>query len=128
MPSSAAAKEAASAAEVQQQQTPPPPRSAFAPISDQRYEVHITPVAESTSEQGRIVNLGVSARGESGNTLDLVIRILEFLKQVNDEVSLISMEANTRVVAESSFFNNVVFRLRIKVCSKTFEWPLTTRT
>ncbi|CAK9144133.1 unnamed protein product [Ilex paraguariensis] len=78
----------------------------------ERLGVQITNVAESTSSsETRMVDLQVTARGES-SMVDLVIRILEFLKGVKN-VSLISVEANTQMV-ESSPVNRVVLRLKIE--------------
>ncbi|XP_059635940.1 putative transcription factor bHLH041 [Cornus florida] len=78
--------------------------------SNQRLEVRITNVAESTSE-ARMVDLQVIVRGEC-SLLDLAVRILEFLKQVNN-VSLMSVEAEAQIV-ESNPVNQATFRLRIE--------------
>ncbi|KAK3210470.1 hypothetical protein Dsin_015176 [Dipteronia sinensis] len=78
---------------------------------NQRVDIRVTPVPESTSED-RIIDLGLTVTAESASMLDLAIRILEFLKQVQNNVSLISMEANTRI-SESASFNHLTFRLRI---------------
>ncbi|XP_031275472.1 putative transcription factor bHLH041 isoform X1 [Pistacia vera] len=77
---------------------------------NQRPQILVIPVPESTSEE-RIVDLRVSVTAEC-SMVDLIIRILELLKRVND-VSLVSMEASTRT-AESSSSNHVIFRLRIQ--------------
>ncbi|XP_052183276.1 putative transcription factor bHLH041 isoform X2 [Diospyros lotus] len=76
----------------------------------ERLDVRVTGVAESTSE-ARIVDLQVIVRGDC-NMLDLVIRMLEFFKQIRN-VSLMSTEADTQV-EESSSINRVVFRLNIE--------------
>nr|AVL95375.1 transcription factor bHLH1 [Diospyros kaki] len=76
----------------------------------ERLDVRVTSVAESTSE-ARIVDLQVIVRGDC-NMLDLVIRMLEFFKQLRN-VSLMSTEADTQV-EESSSINRVVFRLNIE--------------
>lgn len=79
--------------------------------AEERVQVRVSPVAESTSEW-RTVDIGVIVRGECP-ALDLVIRILEFLKR-DDNLSLISVEANTQIGADSTSFNHVILRLRIQ--------------
>lgn len=80
--------------------------------SNERLNVRVTHVPESTSEQ-HIIDLQVTLRGERP-VVDMVIRILEFLKQVNN-VTVMSMEASTHV-AESTSFSRVILRLNIEVC------------
>ncbi|KAK2989659.1 hypothetical protein RJ640_021579 [Escallonia rubra] len=79
--------------------------------SSERSNVQVTHVAESTSE-ARIVDLRVSVRGVRGSMLDLVIRVLEFLKQV-ENVTLVSLDAETQMV-ESNSMNRVTLRLQIE--------------
>ncbi|KAL9440901.1 hypothetical protein AB3S75_019557 [Citrus x aurantiifolia] len=79
--------------------------------AEERVQVRVSPVAESTSEW-RMVDIRVIVRGECP-ALDLVIRILEFLKG-DDNLSLISVEANTQIAADSTSFNHVILRLRIQ--------------
>lgn len=81
--------------------------------SSNLFEVGISRHPASASDDQQIVDLNVSVRGEASPMADIAIRILEFLKQVNN-VSLVSMEANTRV-AESGVSNHVTLRLRIEV-------------
>ncbi|XP_048228423.1 putative transcription factor bHLH041 isoform X2 [Ricinus communis] len=76
-----------------------------------RVEVRITNVSESTSEDERIINLLIVLRGECPVS-DFVIRILEFLKQVNN-ANLMSVDANTSRGASRSL-NRVILRLRIE--------------
>ncbi|KAI9192759.1 hypothetical protein LWI28_027447 [Acer negundo] len=78
---------------------------------NQRVDISVTSVPESTSED-RIIDLGLTVTAESAPMLDLAIRILEFLKKFQNNFSLISMEANTRI-SESASFNHLTFRLRI---------------
>ena len=80
--------------------------------SNGRLNVRISQVSESTSEEN-IVDLRVTIRGECP-MVDMLIRILEFLKQV-EIVSLQSMETNTRTI-ESNSMNHIILRLRIEVC------------
>ncbi|GFY93972.1 basic helix-loop-helix (bHLH) DNA-binding family protein [Actinidia rufa] len=78
--------------------------------SNERIHVRVTPVDESTSEWGTI-DLQVIVRAEC-DMLDLVIRLMEFLKDAKN-VSVASMEADTRVV-ESNSINRVTLRLTIE--------------
>nr|GMC58922.1 putative transcription factor bHLH041 [Ipomoea batatas] len=73
-----------------------------------RVDVRITDAGESTSEDNRVVDLRVTVRGENG-MLELVMRLLEFLKQV-ENVRLISVEAKTR----SNSVNRIILRLVIQ--------------
>ncbi|KAI8553473.1 hypothetical protein RHMOL_Rhmol05G0019000 [Rhododendron molle] len=77
---------------------------------DQRLDVRITQEAESTS-QARVIGLQVVLRGER-NVMDLVTRILEFLRRV-ENASLLSVEADAQVV-DSNPINIVRLRLRIE--------------
>ncbi|XP_009621466.1 putative transcription factor bHLH041 [Nicotiana tomentosiformis] len=72
--------------------------------------VQIINISESTSE-ARIVELQVIVKGKCSK-LDLVIRLLEFLKMA-DNVSIGSVEANTRMV-QSCPVTLVTLRLRIQ--------------
>lgn len=76
--------------------------------------VNVTPVSESTSGE-RMVDLQVILRRET-SVPDLVIRVLEFLKQVK-EASIVSMEAQTHQETAGVHIhtNFVAFRLRIEV-------------
>uniref|UniRef100_A0A803MRP6 BHLH domain-containing protein n=1 Tax=Chenopodium quinoa TaxID=63459 RepID=A0A803MRP6_CHEQI len=84
--------------------------------SNERLAIRVTPVSESTSSRGRMVDLQVILRMET-SVPDLVIRVLEFLKQVK-EATMVSMEAQTH--QETTSTNNqfptnwVTFRLRIE--------------
>ncbi|PSS20800.1 Transcription factor bHLH041 like [Actinidia chinensis var. chinensis] len=78
--------------------------------SNDRIRVQVTPVDESTSES-RIIDLQVIVRAEC-DLLDLVIRLMEFLKDAQN-VSVTSMEADTRMV-ESNSINRMTFRLTIE--------------
>ncbi|XP_075512440.1 putative transcription factor bHLH041 [Primulina tabacum] len=82
----------------------------FSSAQDQRLNVEINQASEQTSE-ARILGLRVTVRGEC-NMVDLVIRILEFIKQQNN-VGLQSLESNTRPV-ESTLVHCVVLRLKIE--------------
>lgn len=87
----------------------------------ERVEVSIRNVEESTSEEAnsRFVEMQVSVRGESRSMSDLVIRLLEFLKGVQN-VGLISVEANT-IMLQSTSVNRLIFRLRIQeVCTNIY--------
>ncbi|CAI9761089.1 unnamed protein product [Fraxinus pennsylvanica] len=74
--------------------------------------VRITHVSTSTSES-RMLDVNVTTNGEC-SLLDLVTRIIEFLKPQNN-VSLISVEADTRLMGESTnSVHGIMFRLRIE--------------
>ena len=79
--------------------------------SNERLNVQITNVSEPTSEE-RNINLQVTVRANC-SILDLIIRIIEFLKQLKN-MSLISMEAETRM-AETTPIHHVILRLKIEV-------------
>ncbi|XP_019173388.1 PREDICTED: putative transcription factor bHLH041 [Ipomoea nil] len=102
---------------------PPPPQKAPAAVKEEvgassaaaaegRVDVSITNVEESTSEEAnrRFVDLRVLVRGEISMS-DLVIRLLEFLKGV-ENVGLISVQANTTTV-QSASLNRIILRLTI---------------
>ncbi|KAJ9183811.1 hypothetical protein P3X46_007618 [Hevea brasiliensis] len=79
--------------------------------SNERIELRVAHVSESTSEEQRIIDLQVVLRGECP-IQEILIRILEFLNQVNN-VNVMSIEANTRTT-ESRSMNRVVLRLKIE--------------
>ncbi|KAK4415694.1 putative transcription factor [Sesamum alatum] len=78
--------------------------------SVERVNVEINQVSSSTSE-ARFLDLRVTVRGES-SMLDLIIRVLEFLKQQRN-VSLLSVESNTRML-ESIPVHRIMLRLKIE--------------
>ncbi|KAK8535398.1 hypothetical protein V6N13_081535 [Hibiscus sabdariffa] len=78
--------------------------------SDERVNVRVVPVSESTSEQ-RLVDLRVSVGGER-TIIDILICLLEFLK-LDRNVNLMSIEANTNV-SEFGSVNLVNLRLRVE--------------
>ncbi|KAF8036337.1 hypothetical protein BT93_C2151 [Corymbia citriodora subsp. variegata] len=80
------------------------------PGDSSRVDVQTRTVSESTS-QDRTVDLQVTVRGDCP-ALSLVMRILEFLRQVRN-VSLMSMEADTQV-HESNIVNRVNLRLNVE--------------
>lgn len=85
--------------------------------TDQRLDVRITNIIAETTSEARILDLRVIVRGEYCSMLDLAIRVLEFLKQLrNYVISLISVEADTRMVLETTSVNRLVLRLKIEVC------------
>lgn len=81
--------------------------------SNERLELRVTQVSETTSEEQRIIDLQVVIRGESP-VQEMLIRILEFLNQVNN-VNVIFIVASTRTT-ESRSANRVRLRLKIEVC------------
>ncbi|XP_042506722.1 putative transcription factor bHLH041 [Macadamia integrifolia] len=93
-----------------------PAREAGEEVSDstcsstQRVDIQVIQAAESTSSGGQRIELRVSVRGDC-NMLDLVIRILEFLKKVDME--LVSVEANLQL-QQTIPLNRVFIRLNTK--------------
>ncbi|EXB38859.1 hypothetical protein L484_027293 [Morus notabilis] len=75
-------------------------------------DVRLRHVSGSTSEEAEIVDLHVTLRAAIPAE-DLVLRILEFLRRDQKNVSMISMEANSRLTESSAFINRVTFRLRV---------------
>ncbi|XP_037493004.1 putative transcription factor bHLH041 [Jatropha curcas] len=80
--------------------------------SNERVEVRVARVSETTSEEERTIDLQIFVRGDSANLSNIVIRILEFLKQ-HRNVNLMSVEATARTT-ESRSLNRVILRLRIE--------------
>ncbi|KAA8534830.1 hypothetical protein F0562_029728 [Nyssa sinensis] len=78
--------------------------------SNERIDIRLTHIAESTSE-ARIIDLKVILRGEC-SLLDIAIRLMEFFKQ-DENLSLMSVEAETHMEATSSI-NRVMLRLKIE--------------
>ncbi|KVI01172.1 Myc-type, basic helix-loop-helix (bHLH) domain-containing protein [Cynara cardunculus var. scolymus] len=79
--------------------------------SGERVTVRIRNVSESSSES-RVVELEVHARGNLVLT-DLVIRMLEFIKQV-EHATVVSVDAGTPSLENGVQANRVVLRLRIQ--------------
>ena len=83
--------------------------------------VGITDIGESTSDS-RVVDLEVNARG---NVIleDLVMRVLEFIKQV-ENVSIMSIDAGTRMSETEAIANRVILRLRIQVHIHVYHYSV----
>ncbi|XP_068306562.1 putative transcription factor bHLH041 isoform X1 [Pyrus communis] len=88
--------------------------AAAAGSSNERVSLTVTRVStESSPDQDeQIIDLQVILRSQESCTEDMVIRILEFLKRV-ENVSLMSMEANTWISESNSNINRVILRLRV---------------
>ncbi|KAM7519631.1 hypothetical protein LguiB_018593 [Lonicera macranthoides] len=86
--------------------------------SSERLEITVTKMEESSSKSC-VVNLEVNVRGEC-SMLDLVIRVLEFVKQVKN-LSILSIQAETRI-AEASSIKRIILRLKIE----EGEWDVPT--
>lgn len=80
--------------------------------SEERLGVQTENVASSMTSEERRVNLRVSLRGEASLS-DLATRVLDFLKRV-ENVSLLSMEAESTPMEESGHLHRVIFRLRVE--------------
>ncbi|XP_061374637.1 putative transcription factor bHLH041 [Gastrolobium bilobum] len=78
--------------------------------SNERLNVQVSHVPESSSSQERMVDLHVSVRGQISQ-VDILIRLLEFLKQ-DQHLNLVSMGENTHI-AEGNSLHQLTFRLRI---------------
>ncbi|KAG8376156.1 hypothetical protein BUALT_Bualt09G0033900 [Buddleja alternifolia] len=78
--------------------------------SAERVSVEISEVSASTSD-ARLLDLRVEVRGDC-SIMDLVIRIMEFLKKQRN-VSLLSVESNTRMV-ESVQVHGIMLRVKIE--------------
>ncbi|XP_068649158.1 putative transcription factor bHLH041 [Aristolochia californica] len=94
-------------------------------IGNERVQVEIIAASESSSEE-REIELQVTVREDVCNLIDLVIRLLQPLKQMNN-VAVISVEAGTQL-RESNSFHRTTIRLRIKACDweeQTFKEAMT---
>ncbi|XAR67152.1 hypothetical protein NMG60_11013602 [Bertholletia excelsa] len=80
--------------------------------SNESPSVQLTRVQDSTSEEALVMSLEVTMREGQSSLLDLMIRVLEFLKQVKN-VGLLSVEGDTMVV-DSSSISRGVFVLKIE--------------
>ncbi|KAK1377766.1 putative transcription factor bHLH041 [Heracleum sosnowskyi] len=78
--------------------------------ADQRLDIRISNVAETTSESS-VLDLRVRIRGECSIS-DITIRVLEFLRQVAN-VGLLSVEASTQMVGTAAV-TDFVWRLKIE--------------
>ncbi|RDX87231.1 putative transcription factor bHLH041, partial [Mucuna pruriens] len=80
--------------------------------SNERLNVRVSHVPESSSSEERMVDLQVNVRGQISQ-IDLLIRLLEFFKQAH-HVSLVSMDANTHIAEVNNVLHQLTFRLRIQ--------------
>ncbi|XP_050372980.1 putative transcription factor bHLH041 isoform X2 [Argentina anserina] len=93
---------------------------AAASSSTERVSVTLTHVSSSSTDQDhQIIALQVMVRSGECSTEDIVIRILEFLKQVKN-MSLMSMQASTRKTELHPNINRVVLILRVN--DQANEW------
>ncbi|PWA55990.1 basic helix-loop-helix (bHLH) DNA-binding family protein [Artemisia annua] len=88
-----------------------PPNQGSSRFSGEGPVVGITDIGESTSDS-RVVDLEVNARGNV-ILVDLVMSVLEFIKQ-SENVSVMSIDAGTRMLETEAIANRVIFRLRIQ--------------
>ncbi|KAG2310742.1 hypothetical protein Bca52824_022299 [Brassica carinata] len=80
--------------------------------TDGRFNVSIIYIPESTSRE-RVLDLRVVLRGDNIRADDLIIRLLEFLKQINN-VSLVSIDGKNRAT-EDGVTSVVLVSLRLKI-------------
>ncbi|KAK7329015.1 hypothetical protein VNO77_23160 [Canavalia gladiata] len=86
--------------------------------SNERLNVRVSHVPESSSSEERMVELQVNVRGQISQ-IDVLIRLLEFLNRAH-HVNLVSMDANTHI-AEGNALHQLTFRLRI-IQGSNEEW------
>ncbi|XP_027339338.1 putative transcription factor bHLH041 [Abrus precatorius] len=79
--------------------------------SNERLNVRVSHVPESSSSEERMVDLQVNVRGQISQ-IDILISLLEFLKRVH-HVNLASMDANTHNIGEGNALHRLTFRLSI---------------
>ncbi|KAL8223277.1 hypothetical protein R6Q57_020676 [Mikania cordata] len=77
-----------------------------------RLNIRITDVQESTSDS-RAADIEVNVRGNGSMLGDIVVRMSEFMKQV-ENVTIMSIDARARLLDTQTILNRVVFRLRIQ--------------
>lgn len=77
-------------------------------------EMHGLSGNESTPAYQQI-NLRVTVSKNDCDMVDLVFHLLECLKQMEEKMSIVSMQADTEL-HHMNQFNQAIFRLRIKVC------------
>ncbi|RWR78065.1 putative transcription factor bHLH041 [Cinnamomum micranthum f. kanehirae] len=84
------------------------------PLQEIRSERTVVQVVEApeSSSQSRRIELRVIVREEDCEMTDLLLRVLECLKQMQD-VSLVSIDADTHL-QETNQINRAIFRLQIK--------------
>lgn len=80
---------------------------------NERVKIRAISVGDLTSEY-RQFELRVAVNENDCDTTDLVSRLLERLKQMEDKMSIVSMQADTQV-HHMNQFNQAIFRLKIKV-------------
>ncbi|KAL2327212.1 hypothetical protein Fmac_020639 [Flemingia macrophylla] len=79
--------------------------------SNERVNVGVSHVPESSSSEERMVDLQVNVRGQISQ-IDLLIPLLEFLKRAH-HVILVTMNANTHIAEGNNDLHQLNFRLRI---------------
>ncbi|MED6109268.1 hypothetical protein PIB30_031813 [Stylosanthes scabra] len=71
-------------------------------------------LAGSSSSEERTVDLQVAVRSHDHQSDDIVIRLLEFLKSLHNQLSLVSMATNsTTNTTQGTTLNQINFRIRI---------------
>lgn len=98
---------------------------------NQRIAVHLSPAKEARGEAGdestpayQHIELRVTVSKNECDMVDLVFHLLEFLKQMEEKMSIVSMQADTEL-HHMNQFNQAIFRLKIKVWFLTWTfWKL----
>ncbi|XP_054806190.1 putative transcription factor bHLH041 [Prosopis cineraria] len=81
--------------------------------SVERLIVRVSDVPRSSLSEERFIDLQVTVRGQRNSQVDILIRLLEFLKSVQ-RVSLVSVDANTRIAQQGTAINEATLRLKIE--------------
>ncbi|XP_077252577.1 putative transcription factor bHLH041 [Tasmannia lanceolata] len=81
-------------------------------VTNERVELRFVEASESSSEE-RQIDLQIVVRESVCDTTDLVIRVLEYLKHM-DNVSLVSIEADTQLQQTNQLNRAATSRLRVK--------------
>lgn len=85
----------------------------------QRVTINVE-IAPSISE-ARFLDLRMSLRSEKCSLTDFVARVLGFLKRMGN-VSLLSVQSNTRFVEESTAVHTLILRLKAEVCNYNVQY------
>ncbi|KAG9455712.1 hypothetical protein H6P81_000220 [Aristolochia fimbriata] len=96
-------------------------------VGNERVGVEIVEASEASSSSEREIELQVTVREDVCSLMDLAIRLLERLKQMNNVVGVLSMDARTQF-RDSGSFHRVTIRLRIQASDweeQTFKEAMT---
>ncbi|XP_051131827.1 putative transcription factor bHLH041 [Andrographis paniculata] len=80
--------------------------------SGERVRVETAQVSSSSNSEARLLEMRITVRGEDSSMLDLVIRLLEFLKQQRN-LSLMSIESNTAMSQQNIPLHGIILVFKI---------------